>query len=97
MLDRFRSSQSYQKLGQATFYLKYARNTIGNDHDLALVMCEDAEEILSQLKAPSSKSADDLELRESLASAYVDLGNLQKDFGRTENATISFNKAEKLR
>jgi hypothetical protein len=60
-------------------------------------MCDDAEEVLSRVKSPSSRSAEDQELRAKLMTAYIDLGNLQKDFGNTENATASFNKAEKLK
>ncbi|KAF9965056.1 hypothetical protein BGZ65_000906, partial [Modicella reniformis] len=69
-----------QSLELTNAYLENAYKA--NDHDIALVLCHDAENALSQAKNASKKDRThpvdekDQVLRDGIATAYIDLGKL---------------------
>jgi hypothetical protein len=88
-----------QALELSNFYLESAYRT--TDHDIALVLCHDAEVALSQAKSANKKVAThpgDVEyqmLRDGVAAAYIDLGKLLESQGCQDVAQAICKKAEK--
>jgi hypothetical protein len=87
-----------QALELASFYLDNARQT--RDVKLASVLCDDAASVLSQVKRNAKwarKYAEDQDLKEGIAEAYIVLGKLQEQLGHLEKAQASQKTAEKWR
>ncbi|KAK3823306.1 MAG: WD40-repeat-containing domain protein [Benniella sp.] len=85
-----------QALELASFYLDNARQT--RDVKLASVLCDDAAVVLSQVKRNAKwarKYAEDQDLKEGIAEAYIVLGKLQEQLGHLEKAQSSQKTAEK--
>ncbi|KAF9992923.1 hypothetical protein BGZ65_011641, partial [Modicella reniformis] len=85
-----------QRLELAKFHLEYARKT--QEHELILVMCEDASSALSNVEKAAKKAlkdADDVTLRMGIATAYSELGTLQNQMELSDKAQASFMKAKK--
>lgn len=89
----------HQALELTNLYLENAYKTA--DHDIALLLCHDAELALSQAKSANKKihvhtgDTNYQALRDSVASAYIDLGKLLERKGYSEVAHAFCKKAEK--
>ncbi|KAG0243760.1 hypothetical protein BGX31_010229 [Mortierella sp. GBA43] len=89
----------HQALELCNIYLENAYKSA--DHDIALILCHDAEAALSQVKgANKRRSADPKDvgykaLREGVATAYIDLGKLLENRGYQSEAQAIRKKAEK--
>ncbi|KAF9925808.1 hypothetical protein BGZ65_007563, partial [Modicella reniformis] len=88
-----------QSLELTNVYLENAYKT--TDHNIALVLCHDAEASLSQAKIAARKnrihpkdSANQV-LREGIIAAYIDLGKLLETQGYQVEAEMICKKAEK--
>jgi hypothetical protein len=89
-----RGTLSPQKtLKLANSYLKSADDA--DDEDITLVLCHNAEESLSDAKKAAKRTKDQRTIME-IGAAYIDLGNLLKSRGYTNEADVSFEKAVKL-
>ncbi|KAF9985482.1 hypothetical protein BGZ65_010710 [Modicella reniformis] len=75
--------------------LVYLNNAKSQDSDLALVLCHDTEVALKQAKR-NAKSNVDQTLREEVANAYIELGMVLHNRGHSNEAQVSYKKAEKL-
>jgi hypothetical protein len=91
-----------QTLNFAKFHLEYARKT--DDHDLALVLCHDAEFALSHIDNSMiaaangvPRDASDQGLHPRIEAAYTDLGKLQDHLGQGEKAQASHKIALKYK
>ncbi|KAF9356793.1 hypothetical protein BGX34_009760 [Mortierella sp. NVP85] len=82
-----------QALKLANAYMESAWRT--DDNDVALVLCNDTEMALAQAKK-AVKRAEDPCMKEDIAKAYMDLGNILKGRERASHAEISYKKAQKL-
>jgi len=80
-------------LDLANIYLENASKT--QHPDIALVLCHDADVALSQAKK-AAKRAEDQSVRQEIAIAYIGLGRELEDRGHSNEAQISFKRAEKL-
>ncbi|KAF9970566.1 hypothetical protein BGZ65_011037, partial [Modicella reniformis] len=89
-----------QTLELTNIYLENAFKT--TDHDIALVLCHDAEVSLAEAKNNTKKSlthpkdAEEEALREGVASAYIGIGKLLDSQGYPDKALTIYKKAEKL-
>jgi hypothetical protein len=89
-----RASLSPQKaLELANIYLETAFNA--TDSDIALVLCHDTEESLSQARR-SVKHDKNPTVIKGIATAYIGLGKLLESRGHVGGAQESFKKAGKL-
>ncbi|KAG0234727.1 hypothetical protein BGX31_004466 [Mortierella sp. GBA43] len=93
-------SLSPQQSLQLTYvYLECASKT--KNHDIALVLCHDAEVTLSQARNGTKKppllpkDTGDQAVRRGIAAAYIDLGKLLANRGYSNEAQASYKKAEK--
>ncbi|KAF9345876.1 hypothetical protein BGX34_004388, partial [Mortierella sp. NVP85] len=77
----------------ANIYLENAFDT--NDPDIALVLCDDTEASLDQVKK-SAKQDKDQTLTEGITMAYIGLAKLLESLQHFKEAQASFKKAEKL-
>ncbi|MCX8567208.1 MAG: WD40 repeat [Glomeribacter sp. 1016415] len=89
---------SKEALDLANFYLESARQT--KAPNIALVLCENAEASLSQMKralkrAQMPQSLADQTLRNKVGQAYFERGQLLENLGQSEKAQTSYEKAEK--
>lgn len=90
-----RANISLQKaLELANVYLENAINA--TDSELTLVFCHDTEVTLSQAKRIVNNNSDDKTLREGIATAYVNLGQLLHTRGHFREAQASYKKAERM-
>ena len=81
-----------QALDLANIYLENARNTL--DPKIALVLCHDTEVSLSHVKKVA-KHVEDKAVREGIATAYVQLGELLHEQGHQNEALTFYKKSEK--
>ncbi len=94
-----RSTLSPQKmLDLASSYLETARKT--KDLEIALVLCDDAEASLSQMKkslrkAHAPETLADQTLRDKIATVYFEHGKVLKQLGQHDIAQMSYKKAQK--
>jgi hypothetical protein len=71
------------------------------DHDVILVLCHNAETILSQAKGTTRKASgaptdnEDQTMREVIAAAYLNIGKLLENQGYQTEAQTFFKKSEK--
>jgi len=69
------------------------------DSDLALELCDDAEDTLCGIKGSQRralippKKDEDRTLSDGVATAFIDLGMLQDSLGRSDKAQASYKKA----
>ncbi|KAF9995676.1 hypothetical protein BGZ65_008691, partial [Modicella reniformis] len=82
-----------QLLELANVYLENANRV--TDNDIALVLCHDTEESLSQARK-SARRAEDQVVRDGVATAYINLGKVLDSRRHHNEAQISYKKAEKL-
>ncbi|MCX8565524.1 MAG: WD40 repeat [Glomeribacter sp. 1016415] len=87
-----------QTLDLANSYLEIARKTA--DLNIALVLCDDAEASLSQMKravrkAQAPQTQSDQTLRNKIAQAYFDRGQILDQLEQFDKAQDSYKKAEK--
>jgi hypothetical protein len=88
-----RGTLSLQKvLYLAKLYLENARKE--TDPEIVLVLCHDTEVSLSQVKR-AVKHAENQNLREGIAAAYIDLGNLLDSHDHRTEAQAFYKKSEK--
>jgi hypothetical protein len=71
-----------------------------DDHDIALVLCQHAEATLYQAKGGTKKSSattdpEEQAIREKIATAYYNLGELLENQGHPNVARAFFKKSEK--
>ncbi len=94
-----RSTFSPQKmLDLASSYLETARKT--KDLEIALVLCDDAEASLSQMKkavrkAHAPETLADQTLRDKIATVYFEHGKVLDQLGQADRAQTSYKKAKK--
>ncbi|KAF9350163.1 hypothetical protein BGX34_001378 [Mortierella sp. NVP85] len=81
-----------QALDLTNIYLENARNT--RDPTIALVLCHDTEVSLSHVKR-AAKYTGDKTMREGIATAYIELGDLLDKQGHRDEAQIFRKKSEK--
>ncbi len=99
ILSSPRSTLSPQKmLDLASSYLDTARKV--KDLEIALVLCDDAEASLSQMKkavkkAQAPKSVADQTLRDNIAKVYFERGQVLEGLAQLDKAEASYKKAEK--
>ncbi len=98
----FSSSQStlspQKTLDLASSYLETARKT--KDLEIALVLCDNAEASLSQMKRAMRKvhapeTLADQTLRDKIATVYFEHGNVLAQLGQHDIAQASYKKAQK--
>ncbi|KAK3810920.1 MAG: WD40-repeat-containing domain protein [Benniella sp.] len=88
-----RASLSLQQvLDLANVYLENARKAV--DPNIALVLCHDTEVSLSQVKK-AAKHTNDTNMREDIASIYIDLGDFLETQGRKNEAQAFYKKSIK--
>ncbi|KAG0004609.1 hypothetical protein BGZ65_000060, partial [Modicella reniformis] len=91
---------SLQALDLSNVYLENAFKA--RDNGIALVLCHDAEATLYQVSSTSKKAlthpkdAEEQALREGVAAAFIDIGNLIEIQGYRDEAQVLYKKAEKL-
>jgi len=89
----------HQALELTHLYLENAYKT--TDHDIALLLCHDAEVALTQAKNANKKihtrpgDTDYQVLRDGVAAAYIDLGKLLERQGYPDVGEALCKKAEK--
>jgi small nuclear ribonucleoprotein (snRNP)-like protein len=88
-----------QVLQLTNMYLENASET--DDHDIALVLCQHAEVVLSEAKSASKKASsssnpEDQVLSKNVASAYYKLGKLLEIQDYRDQAQEFFKKSKKL-
>ncbi|KAG0200122.1 hypothetical protein BGX31_004114, partial [Mortierella sp. GBA43] len=89
----------HQALELCNFYLEGAFKTV--DRDIALLLCHDAEVSLSQAKNADKQYPDHLKdtryqaMRNEIAAAYIDLGELVELQGFGDKAELIRKKSEK--
>ncbi len=94
-----RNALSPQKtLDLANFYLENARKA--KDVEIALVLCDEAEASLSQMKralrkAHNPETLADQTLQAKIANVYFEHGKVLENLGHPDKAQVSFKKAEK--
>ncbi|UAW64649.2 pentapeptide repeat-containing protein [Mycoavidus sp. HKI] len=94
-----RSALSPQKtLDLANCYLENARKA--KDLEIALVLCDDAEASLSQMKralrkAHTPETLADQTLRTKIGTVYFEHGKVLENLGHSDKAQVSYKKAEK--
>ncbi|KAG0305573.1 hypothetical protein BGZ98_003921, partial [Dissophora globulifera] len=90
----------HKTLELANIHLENARKT--KDPEIALLLCNDAEAALSRIKRVAKNnlntplSVEDQALRDGVAIAYLEHGNLAEGLNHIEMAKVSYRKAEKL-
>lgn len=87
-----------QLLERANYHIENAGRT--TDSKVASVLCDDAVSTLSRVRLAADwvpKYADDHDLREGIASAYLALGRVQVQWEEHEDAKVSNKKADKWR
>ena len=88
-----RASLSLQQvLDLANVYLENARKAV--DPNIAIVLCHDTEVSLSQVKR---KHTNDTNMREDIASIYIELGDFLDTRGRKNEAQAFYKKSVKWR
>ncbi|KAG0006776.1 hypothetical protein BGZ65_003913 [Modicella reniformis] len=89
-----------QALEITDIYLKNASKS--KDQDIALILCHDAEVALAQAKSASKKvlthpkDDEEKDLREGMAAAYINIGNLLELQEYRDEAQLIYKKAGKL-
>lgn len=90
----------HQVVQLTNVYLENAHKS--NDHDVALVLCHNAEAVLSQAKGTTRKSfasaspdTEDQTMHEIIATAYFNLGKLLENQGHGDEAKAFYKKSEK--
>ena len=97
--SHLRSLSLKQALQLTNLYLENAYKI--EDHDIALVLCHEAEAALSQGKSANKKypphpnDTGHQALREGMATAYIDLGKLLEKRGYQGEGQAICEKAEK--